>query len=84
MRTDQRDRVAQSLIGLPHDTYAMRAREGSDADLVSIELGLISIQARAAGLAGIEDNTDPAYRLLVHQIEEAITTSLSLRSLRTT
>lgn len=83
MRSAQARRVADSLIGVPHDTYANRVAPAADLDLVSIELGLIAAQARAAGLASLDD-CDPMTRLLVADIESALERTLLLKALRTT
>ncbi len=73
METSQARLVKESLTApVSRDTYRNRSKPAADLDLVSIELGLITVQARAAGLASIDDNVDPAYRSLVEKIDAAL------------
>ncbi len=73
METRQARLVKESLTApVARDYYAKRVKPAADLDLVSIELSLITVQARAAGLASIEDNSNPAYRTLVENIDAAL------------
>jgi hypothetical protein len=49
---------------------------------VSIELALVAVQARAAGLASVSDNDDPTYVLLVGSIERSIEQVMLLKATR--